>query len=132
MKKIDLFLLEWGLKTLVTILVLSQALNNSCSNYIAKFQVLCINVVSELVHDSTKAYRPIYKCSLLGLYLCGYIFECICDDKYDWLLLNGVIIFVCYLCMYWMTNSRLEVSIFFYSNEMLKCPYVPSLTDRVE
>ena len=40
-----------------------QALNNSCSDYISKFQVLCLRIVSERVRDSTKAYRTIYKYS---------------------------------------------------------------------
>ena len=66
MIKVDIFLLEWGPKALVTTLVLSQALNNSFSHYIRKFQILCLNVISERVRDSKGAYRPIYKCSLSG------------------------------------------------------------------
>ena len=39
----------------------------------------------------------------------------ICDEKYDWLRLDGVYEFVydIYVCMYRMTNDRLEVRIFF-------------------
>ena len=41
------------------------------------------------------------------------MFKCICDLKYDWLRLNGVKVIVCclgmYVCMYLMTNGRLEV-----------------------
>ena len=44
-------------------------------NCIRKFQVLCLSIVSERVHDSTKAYR---------------IFKCICDAIHDWLRKNGV------------------------------------------
>ena len=111
-KKVDLFLLMWCSKTVVTTLVLSQVLKNSCSDYIRKFQVLWRSVVSERVRDSTKAYRPIYKCGLLDLNMWGCIFNCICDEKYDCLRLNGVDVFVCCLCVYRMTNSRLEVRIF--------------------
>ena len=40
-----------------------QALNNSYSHCIRKFQILSLSIVSERVRDSTKTYRPIYKCS---------------------------------------------------------------------
>ena len=40
-----------------------QVLNNSCTDYIRKFQVLCVIVGSERVRDLMKAYRPIYRCS---------------------------------------------------------------------
>ena len=46
-------------QTLVSLNLLSQALNNSCSHYIKKFQVSCLRIVSERVRDSTKAYRTI-------------------------------------------------------------------------
>ena len=43
--------------------LLSQALNNSSSHCIRKFQVSCLRIVSERVRDWTKAYCNIYKCS---------------------------------------------------------------------
>ena len=41
--------------------------------------------------------------------------------KCDWLRLNGVNVFVSYLCMYRMTIGRLEVRIFFYLREAYHC-----------
>ena len=45
------------------------------SHYIRMLQVLYLSIVCERVRDSTKAYRPIYKRSLLDLYMC----KVICD-----------------------------------------------------
>ena len=45
------------------------------------------------------------------------MFKYICDLKYDWLRLNGVNVFVCYLYMYRMTTGRFEVRIFFLAKE---------------
>ena len=47
------------------------------------------------------------------VYIWGCIFTCICYEKYNWLRLNGVNTFVCCLCIYRMTNGRVEVCIFF-------------------
>ena len=58
---------------------------------------------------------------MLGLYIWGCIFKCICGEKYDWLRLNGVNVFVWCLCMYRMINGRLEIRIFFYLREPYYC-----------
>ena len=78
MKKLDLFLVEWGSKTLVTTLVLSQALNNSYSHYIRKLKIKYVCVIR-------RERIVLYISVVLGYSMWG-----ICDEKYDWLRLNGV------------------------------------------
>ena len=80
------------------------------------------------MRDSTNAYRTIYKnisVLILGLHIQGYMFKLICNLKYDWIGLNGVNVFVCclgmYVCMFRMTNGRLEVRIFSYLREPYHC-----------
>ena len=58
------------------------------------------------------------------LYTCmwGCMFKYICDEKCDWLRLNGVNAFeYVYVCVYRMTNGMLEVRIFFYLREPYYC-----------
>ena len=55
----------------------------------------------------------------------GCIFKCICGENYDWLRLNGVNVFACCLSMFRMTNSRLEVRIFFVLNHVLLNSLLP-------
>ena len=43
-------------------------MNNSCSHYIRKFQVLCLRIVSERVLNLTKAYRPILRVKHIKCY----------------------------------------------------------------
>ena len=63
------------------------------------------------MRDSTKAYRPIYTISVVIRFIYERLYiKCICDKEYDWLRLNGMNV---YVCMYRMTNGRLEVNFFF-------------------
>ena len=88
-----------------------QTLNNPCSHYIKNFQVLC-----ERVRDSTKAYRTIYKCSYIRftyerLYVYVYVWFKISLAVTEWCECNCMLFR--YVCMYRMTNGRLEVRTFF-------------------
>ena len=91
-----------------------QALNNSCSHYIREFQILCLKIVSEHVHDSTKAYRLIYISFSYQIYICEvvYISEFVIENMIgcDWMV--WMLLYAAYVCMYRMTNGRLEVRIF--------------------